>query len=175
MTDLDRLHELSRMLTALTAPGKQEPSLATWSLTVGKIWGDIARMWEDDPKRAAAPDLYHALEIVTECLNAGSSFDEAIAEARAALLKANPEREGALDCFAPPMKTAPQHDFAAVEGNRFCGKCGGGSLHPIHIPAVRTAVTCTDCKQEAGTQHKPSCHRQGIVTSDSDYLRRPRE
>ena len=30
-------------------------------------------------------------------------------------------------------------------------------------------VRCTDCHQLAGAQHKPSCHRQGIVTTASDY------
>ena len=28
---------------------------------------------------------------------------------------------------------------------------------------------CTDCKAGLGSQHKPSCHRQGIVTSGSMY------
>lgn len=29
--------------------------------------------------------------------------------------------------------------------------------------------TCTDCQMELGGQHRPSCHRQGLVTSDSVY------
>ena len=30
-------------------------------------------------------------------------------------------------------------------------------------------VRCSDCKQRAGSQHRPSCHRQGLVTGDSHY------
>lgn len=30
-------------------------------------------------------------------------------------------------------------------------------------------LTCTDCGVSAGGQHKPSCHRQGLVTATSDY------
>jgi hypothetical protein len=28
---------------------------------------------------------------------------------------------------------------------------------------------CSDCKMPFGEQHKPSCHRQGLVTTASDY------
>lgn len=28
---------------------------------------------------------------------------------------------------------------------------------------------CTDCKRLMGEQHRPSCHRQGLVTRMSDY------
>lgn len=35
----------------------------------------------------------------------------------------------------------------------------------------RALVHCTDCKRFEGDQHKPSCHRQGIVTATSDYNR----
>ena len=31
-------------------------------------------------------------------------------------------------------------------------------------------MMCTDCRRAAGEQHRPSCHRQGLVTSASDYL-----
>jgi len=37
-----------------------------------------------------------------------------------------------LGGYAAPVKTAPIHPFLVVEGNRFCGTCGGGILHPIH-------------------------------------------
>jgi len=38
-----------------------------------------------------------------------------------------------FDEFAPPIDRSEfRHPFLAVEGNRFCGQCGGGSLHPIH-------------------------------------------
>jgi hypothetical protein len=64
MPDFDRLHLCAQRLADLTKPGKQEPEpgLATWCMFVGNDWGEIARMWEDDPKRAAAPELYAALE-----------------------------------------------------------------------------------------------------------------
>jgi len=31
-------------------------------------------------------------------------------------------------------------------------------------------AVCTDCKAIVGTQHKPHCHRQGLVTKDSVYI-----
>lgn len=34
---------------------------------------------------------------------------------------------------------------------------------------AESLIRCSDCKQPAGKQHKPGCHRQGIVTSESDY------
>jgi len=30
-------------------------------------------------------------------------------------------------------------------------------------------IRCSDCHQPFGSQHRPSCHRQGMVTSASDY------
>lgn len=37
------------------------------------------------------------------------------------------------DIVAPPVDTSkPTHLFLPVEGNRFCGECGAGKLHPIH-------------------------------------------
>jgi hypothetical protein len=47
------------------------------------------------------------------------------------------------------------------------GSLGGeerSACEPRYIPC------CTDCRVPAGGQHKPSCHRQGAVTSDSAYL-----
>jgi hypothetical protein len=35
--------------------------------------------------------------------------------------------------------------------------------------AESIAFRCSDCGNPAGSQHKPSCHRQGLVTSASDY------
>lgn len=32
------------------------------------------------------------------------------------------------------------------------------------------AVSCTDCGQAEGQQHRPSCHRQGVVTAASAYV-----
>ena len=69
MPDFDRLHELARKLAELTAPGNQEPGLASWCMFVGEDWGEIARMWEYDPKRAAAPELYAALEEALELID----------------------------------------------------------------------------------------------------------
>ena len=31
------------------------------------------------------------------------------------------------------------------------------------------SIRCTGCQQPKGSQHKPSCVRQGIVSEDSDY------
>jgi hypothetical protein len=30
-------------------------------------------------------------------------------------------------------------------------------------------IRCSDCRQTFGKQHLPHCHRQGIVTTASDY------
>jgi hypothetical protein len=35
--------------------------------------------------------------------------------------------------------------------------------------ARKALIECSDCGQGFGEQHKPSCHRQGLVTKDSDY------
>jgi len=44
---------------------------------------------------------------------------------------------------------------------------------PVKGPPASSSASgasrCSDCKVEAGGQHKPSCHRQGLVTSASDY------
>lgn len=37
------------------------------------------------------------------------------------------------------------------------------ALEPPPVPR------CSDCKVPVGGQHRPSCHRQGMVTPDSDY------
>jgi hypothetical protein len=37
----------------------------------------------------------------------------------------------------------------------------------------RRRLKCTDCGMEEGWQHRPTCHRQGVVTSMSDYLKGP--
>jgi hypothetical protein len=34
--------------------------------------------------------------------------------------------------YAAPVKLMEPHPFLLVKGNRFCGQCGGGILHPIH-------------------------------------------
>lgn len=31
------------------------------------------------------------------------------------------------------------------------------------------AIRCSECRQLKGSQHKPSCHRQGVVSEASDY------
>ena len=51
-----------------------------------------------------------------------------------------PEPEGTDDgVFAPPVDPSkPSHEFWPVEGNRFCGDCGAGKLHPIHT--IRLAI-----------------------------------
>ena len=103
MPDVDKLHEHARQLAALTAPGKQEPGLSTWCIWVGDAWKNIARMWEEDPKRAAAEDLYAALsfaDIVLEFALSKSdkwppklveAYRQSHAKARAALAKAREE------------------------------------------------------------------------------------
>jgi hypothetical protein len=43
------------------------------------------------------------------------------------------KRLGPLDgAIADPIVPCPVHPFALVEGNHFCGMCGGGILNPIH-------------------------------------------
>jgi|ERR1017187_1795633 hypothetical protein len=103
MPDFDRLHVLARNLASLTAPGQQETGLASWSMFVAEDWKEIARMWEEDPKRAAAEDLYAALsfaDIVLEFALSKSdkwppklveAYRQSHAKARAALAKARGE------------------------------------------------------------------------------------
>ena len=40
-----------------------------------------------------------------------------------------------LGDYAGPIKLIDRHPFLVIEGNRFCGECGGGILHPIHRAA----------------------------------------
>ena len=51
-----------------------------------------------------------------------------------------------------------------------CDNCGSPLVHPhtCHNPEVRK-IRCSDCHREYGEQHLPHCHRQGLVTSASDY------
>jgi hypothetical protein len=69
MPDFDRLHELARKLAELTAPGNQEPGLASWCMFVGEDWREIARMWGGEqtytPDRRCKHDLRH--EDCREC------------------------------------------------------------------------------------------------------------
>lgn len=37
------------------------------------------------------------------------------------------------DAMVPPIRSIPAHTFVNVEGNSFCGECGAGDAHPIHI------------------------------------------
>jgi hypothetical protein len=47
-----------------------------------------------------------------------------------------PEEEGGNDYAdtRPPINLMEDHRFIPVTGNRYCGECGGGKLHPIHPP-----------------------------------------
>ena len=37
------------------------------------------------------------------------------------------------------------------------------------LPPLNRKIRCSDCKRPEGEQHQPGCHRQGVVTSESDY------
>src|SRR5271166_2771279 len=101
MPNFDRLHNLASKLSKLTAPGQQEPGLASWCLMTGETWKQIAEIWEEQPKQAAAEDLYAALEAM-ECGQCGDRLDELPYDpslpcvmcqpARAALAKARGEQ-----------------------------------------------------------------------------------
>lgn len=45
------------------------------------------------------------------------------------------------------------------------------SANPTALELVDCFTRCSDCKVRAadGNQHKPSCHRAGLVTATSDY------
>jgi hypothetical protein len=43
------------------------------------------------------------------------------------------ERVEALGGSDPPVVACGAHPFIPVEGNRYCGRCGGGILHPVHV------------------------------------------
>ena len=42
------------------------------------------------------------------------------------------ERVESLGGFDPPLFFIDPHPFELVEGNRYCGRCGGGIMHPVH-------------------------------------------
>jgi NADH pyrophosphatase NudC (nudix superfamily) len=65
---------------------------------------------------------------------------------------------------AAPIIAMDPHLFEKVRDNPYCGRCGASERHPIH-----SDVRCSDCAMPAGSQHRPGCHRQGIVTRESDY------
>lgn len=44
---------------------------------------------------------------------------------------------------------------------------GGGGY--LTTKTSHEAIRCSDCLVSEGAQHKPSCHRQGIVSTASDY------
>ena len=41
-------------------------------------------------------------------------------------------RVAELGGFDPPLIPISPHPFSVVEGNRYCGVCGGGIMHYIH-------------------------------------------
>src|ERR1035437_7935611 len=45
MPDFNRLHEITSRLARATAPGQQEPGLASWCMFVGEDWKPLAEMW----------------------------------------------------------------------------------------------------------------------------------
>ncbi len=79
MPDFDRLHELSRKLAELTAPGLQEPGIGSWNVLVGETWKELVDMWGGDFQ--ARPRRTESLERIADALE------------RLALLKANPQRK----------------------------------------------------------------------------------
>jgi hypothetical protein len=44
--------------------------------------------------------------------------------------------------------------------------------HTHWVAAIRQ-TRCSDCGESGGAQHRPSCHRQGLVTAASDYREDP--
>ena len=42
------------------------------------------------------------------------------------------ERVAAMGGFEPPVFPVGPHPFSLVEGNRYCGVCGGGIMHHAH-------------------------------------------
>jgi hypothetical protein len=37
------------------------------------------------------------------------------------------------DAFDPPVFPVEPHPFRYVLDNRYCGRCGGGILHEVHL------------------------------------------
>ena len=37
------------------------------------------------------------------------------------------------DAYDPPVAPCESHPFLCVEGNRYCGRCGAGLLHEVHL------------------------------------------
>lgn len=92
--------------------------------------------------------------------------------------EAPPDPRGELPGAPTPQETAKNApvecrecqnaaQVAAVFGPGYADKCGRHSENVSGM--VRPPVRCSDCQGLIGDQHKPSCHRQGLITGTSDY------
>ena len=81
---------------------------------------------------------------------------EALTAARAVckLLHTSEGEEWIADCIQDTLE--PPTDCAPVADEPF--------RNLLAVP-----VRCSECNRREGSQHRPSCHRQGLVTSASDY------
>lgn len=68
----------------------------------------------------------------------------------------------------PQNRLLPGH--SSPEAMEFA-RCVPRARNVVFYPGDAEA-RCSDCKVAAGGQHKPSCHRQGLVTTTSDYRER---
>jgi hypothetical protein len=107
MPNFDRLHDLSSRLAKLTAPGEQEPGLASWCLAVGPLWRDIAEMWDSSPPSWALETRVAALE------------------GRVARIEPAGPDEATTRVFRHPFEPG-------VVREHVCYVCGAGKDHPIH-------------------------------------------
>lgn len=79
MPDFDKLHDLSKKLASLTAPGQREEGLGTWAMIVGEIWGEIAGMWDDrDGLKAKIVRITELFENLTKPLPGGPQHTRSV-------------------------------------------------------------------------------------------------
>ena len=111
MPNFDRLHDLSSRLAKLTAPGEQEPGLASWCLAVGPLWREIAEMWSDTPPSWGLEARVAALEgRVAHLILSTEPVDPS---------------EATTSLFRHPFEPG-------VVREHVCKLCGARKDHPIH-------------------------------------------
>lgn len=154
MPDFERIHELSRQLAELTAPGQQQPGLFTWCEMVADRWRDISNIWTADipstihpgPQAPAAileaaekanqlADRRQAAEVWRDLITCQTRIADAL-ERMAPPREAEPAPEPSANLKAedaPPLRPTAPHVFLYSEfGGPFCHACGGGERHAIH-------------------------------------------
>ena len=129
------------------------------------------------PRIEVLPDCDRPGNFVRLCREVSPALDTIARIRDAADMDTNPEF--AVVCRREELPSGPRLTVAgpveSLQGARL-RLFAERESRPIDEVYVLIPATwyCTDCKRPAGSQHRPSCHRQGIVTEASDYQDRGR-